>query len=163
MGPQVWENIVNDVIEAKNDPELLNQELTDENIQLHDVVEEPEEIFSEETLPMQTATFTDEEQTIIQNACRRYFRRKATSMNSSEARLTRVKFMECLKQSQAFKWPRRSRYRLLYLGPLPNLLACLETVYADIIDKKSNARNMWRNGLEPEKIDWASTALTELS
>ncbi len=57
-------------------------------------------------------------------------------MNSSEARLALVKFMECLKQSQAFEWPRCSQYRLVYLGPLPKLLACLESVYADIIDKR---------------------------
>ncbi len=51
---EVGENVVNDVIEAKHDQELLDQGLTEENIQLHDVEEEPQE-FSQETLPMQTA------------------------------------------------------------------------------------------------------------
>ncbi len=74
--------------------------------------------------------------------------------------------MECLEQSRTIEWPRRSLYKLLYLGPLPNLLACLECLWKDNTDnmnKAAEARKTLRIGLEPDKIDWANAYLTELS
>ena len=170
MAPQVKKNIVNDAVEETHDqpdPGSLDQESTQENIQLHDMEEEVQDDFdsSHSTPAMQTVPLTEEEQnagSIIRTAYRKYLRRKTSSMKFS-ARLTSDSFMECLKQSQTVEWSGRSRYKLLYLGPLPNLLACLEYVWAYIKDKKTDAKKMLKNGLEPEDIDRASATLTELS
>lgn len=170
MAPQVKKSIVNDAVEEvydKPDPPSLDQELTQENLQSHDIEEELQDDFdsSHNTPAMQTVPLTDEEQKagiIIRTAYRKYLRRKNSLMKFS-ARLTSNSFMECLKQSQTVEWPRGSRYKLLYLGPLPNLLACLECIWTGIMDKKADARKMLKNGLGPENIDRANATLTELS
>ena len=165
--PQVKETfMVDDAVKAIHGP-ASDQESTHENIQQHDIEEELQDYDgSAQDIPvMQTTPLTDEELeagSTIRNAYKKYLRRKATSTNSS-VRLTGDAFMECLEQSRTIEWPRRSLYKLLYLGPLPNLLACLQCVWADIMDKRAEARKMFRNGLEPDKIDQANADLTELS
>jgi hypothetical protein len=170
MAPQVKKNIVNDAVEETHDqpdPASLDQESTQENIQLHDMEEELQDDFdsSHSTPAMQTVPLTEEEQkagSIIRTAYRKYLRRKTSSMKFS-ARLTSDSFMKCLKQSETVEWPRGSRYKLLYLGPLANLLACLECVWADIKDEKADAKKKLKNGLGPENIDRTNATLTELS
>ena len=170
MTPQVKKNIVNDAVEETHgqpDPTSLHQESTQENNQLHDIEEELQDHFdsSDNAPTMQTVPLTEEEQragSIIRTAYRKYFRRK-TSLMKSLARLTSDSFMECLKQSQTVEWPRGSRYKLLYLGPLPNLVACLEYVWADIMNKKADAKKMLKKGLGAENIDRTNATLTELS
>ena len=167
---QVRGNVANNAVEAKDDqpdPVPLDQESTHENIQMDDIEEELQEHndSSQNRPAMQTAALTDKEQeagSIIRNAYRKYVRGKAMSLNSS-ARLTRSGFMECLEQSRTVEWLRRSQYKLLYLGPLPNLLACLECVWADISDKRDDARKMLSKALGHDALDQENAKLIELS
>ncbi|KAG1881874.1 hypothetical protein C8R48DRAFT_682521 [Suillus tomentosus] len=58
----------------------------------------------------------------IQNAYRRYVRRCSSRAVNTEIDAI---FMTCLKETQSPEW-RSGYYSLLFLGPLPHLLVCLE-------------------------------------
>ncbi|KAG2096334.1 uncharacterized protein F5147DRAFT_839983 [Suillus discolor] len=58
----------------------------------------------------------------IQNTYRRYVRRRSSRAVNAEIDAT---FMTCLKETQSPEW-RSGYYSLLFLGPLPHLLVCLE-------------------------------------
>jgi len=58
----------------------------------------------------------------IQKAYRRYVRRRSSRAVNAEIDAT---FMACLKETQSSEW-RQGYYSLLFLGPLPHLLVCLE-------------------------------------
>ncbi|KAF8725221.1 hypothetical protein AX14_008242 [Amanita brunnescens Koide BX004] len=165
---QVRENIVNGAVEERHDqpdPTSLDPESTQENIQLHEIEEELQNYIDSSSQNTPAVSLTEEEQkagSVIRNAYREYFRRKI-SLTKSSARLRSNSYMEYLKQSQTVEWARRSHYRLLYLGALPNLLACLECVWADIIDQRADARKRLKNGLGPENVDRENATLTKLS
>ena len=164
---EVRENIVNGAVEERHDqpdPASLDPESIQEHIQLHEIEKELQNhIDSSQNTP--AVSLTEEEQkagSVIRNAYRKYFRRKISLMKFS-ARLRSNSYMEYLKQSQTVEWARRSHYRLLYLGALPNLLACLEYVWADMIDQRADARKRLKNGLGPENVDRENATLTKLS
>lgn len=152
-------NIANNAVEAKDRLDPAS----------HDIEEEVQEQYhddsSQNRSAMQMVALTREEQeagSIIRNAYRKYVGRKAKSMNSS-ARLTHSAFIQCLEQSRTVEWPRRSQYKFLYLGPLSNLLACLECVWADISDKRDDARKMSEKKLGHEALDQEIAKRAELS
>ncbi|KAG2085197.1 uncharacterized protein F5147DRAFT_794237 [Suillus discolor] len=57
----------------------------------------------------------------IQNAYRRYIRRRSSRAVNAEID---AMFMTCLKETQSSEW-RSGYYTFLFLGPLPHLLVCL--------------------------------------
>jgi hypothetical protein len=58
----------------------------------------------------------------IQNAYRRYVRRRSSRAVNAEIDAI---FVTCLKETQSSEW-RPGYYSFLFLGPLPHLLVCLE-------------------------------------
>ncbi|KAG2143549.1 uncharacterized protein EDB93DRAFT_1088104 [Suillus bovinus] len=72
---------------------------------------------------LQRTTVEEEEAACkIQNAYRRYVRRRSSRAVNAEIDAI---FMTCLKETQSSEW-RPGYYSLIFLGPLPHLLACLE-------------------------------------
>jgi hypothetical protein len=62
---------------------------------------------------------------VIQAMYRRNAECRGGSARSSLSEAKSRLFIGCLAECEKLKWP-RSHYRLLFLGPLPHLLACLE-------------------------------------
>ncbi|KAK2462120.1 hypothetical protein APHAL10511_006583 [Amanita phalloides] len=145
----------------------LDQEsIQDDNFPSHEEEGEQDDHYepSQSISATQMVTLTEEEQKagiIIRDTYKAYLRRKTITSNTS-AQSTRNMFLKCLEHSQAMTWSRRSHYKLLYLGPLPCMLACLEILSMDITDKRAEAKKMLK-GLEHQGIDEANAILTELS
>ncbi|KAF8624782.1 hypothetical protein AX15_005672 [Amanita polypyramis BW_CC] len=138
---------------------------TREDVQVHDVDEESGDRYDpSQSAALQFAILTEAEReagNIIQSAYRKHSRTKNIRINAS-AQLIRTIFLDYLKHSQTLGWPKRSYYRLLYLGPLPHMLACLESLWMDVMRRKANAKKMLKKGLGHEEIDRAGAILTEI-
>ncbi|KAG1738629.1 uncharacterized protein EDB91DRAFT_1347576 [Suillus paluster] len=65
---------------------------------------------------------SEEQESKIQNVYRRYLRHFSSPALDAE---TEAIFMTCLKETQSSGWS-PGGYRLLFLGPLPHVLVCLE-------------------------------------
>jgi hypothetical protein len=69
-------------------------------------------------------------------------------------------FTACLKETQSSEW-RPSYYRLLFLGPLPHLLACLEQGITLTHAAKAKTKNL--SGVSHEKLEELGRQRSELT
>jgi len=53
-------------------------------------------------------------------------------------------FLKCLDQADNLGWQKNSYYRLLFLGPLPHFLVCVETAEAAVSDQKKNVKKYFQ-------------------
>lgn len=100
---------------------------------------------------------------VIQRAYKRILlrrRRDTTKTGMSAAR--RRFFSICFDQSQEMTWKQNSYYRLLFLGPLPHILLCLDVAQAVILSQKK----VTKTGLlhnKHEELDELGAKLTALA
>ena len=84
----------------------------------------------------------------IQDAYRRYVRRCSSCAKDAEIHAI---FTTCLKETQSSEW-RPGYYRLLFLGPLPHLLVCLERGIALTHAAKAETKELF-NKASHEKLE----------
>jgi hypothetical protein len=72
---------------------------------------------------------------IIQATYRRKHMRQRGGTRTKLSEAIRRFFIECWAESEKIDWPRR-HYRLLFLGPLPHLLLCLERANTSAFESK---------------------------
>ncbi|KAG2048322.1 hypothetical protein BDR06DRAFT_962830, partial [Suillus hirtellus] len=84
----------------------------------------------------------------IQNTYRRYVRRRSSRAVNPEIDAI---FMTCLKETQSPEW-RSGYYSLLFLGPLPHLLVCLERGIALTRAAKTKTKGLF-NKESHEKLE----------
>jgi hypothetical protein len=78
----------------------------------------------------------------IQKTYRRYVRRRSSRAVNGEIDAI---FMACLKETQSSEW-HPGYYRLLFLGPLPHLLVCLERGIALTHAAKTKMKGLFNGG-----------------
>lgn len=134
---------------------------------------EPEEVFlAAEPVEMPPALeavkHTEEEiraAMVIQQAFkrghRRAGRRKAEMAKSNLAASCASFFAICLKEAESIDWPNRA-YRLRFLGPLPHLLLCLDTVHTAAQKQKKQIKKDLREA-KHEKLEALDKQLTQLT
>lgn len=90
---------------------------------------------------------------VIQSAYRRFAQHKknATEANTFARRLRW--FKSYWEVSQKTDWPKRSPYRLLFIGPLPHISLCLESVRDYAYQKKRDAKKASQNSTHQELED----------
>ncbi|KDR84732.1 hypothetical protein GALMADRAFT_260438 [Galerina marginata CBS 339.88] len=69
-------------------------------------------------------------------------------------------FLACLEESRKIDWPDGSFYRLLFLGPLPHVLVCLNAAYAWAIDTKARNKKRFKIAMHQDLED-VNKRLTE--
>jgi len=72
---------------------------------------------------------------IIQATYRRKRTRQLGGVRTKLSEARRRFFIKCWAESEKIEWPRR-HYRLLFLGPLPHLLLCLERANTSAFESK---------------------------
>ncbi|KAF5377280.1 hypothetical protein D9615_006447 [Tricholomella constricta] len=107
---------------------------------------------------------TDEERhaaSIIQGAYKRALLRRRQVARTGLAALRSRKFSVCLEAAQSLAWNERSSYRLLFLGPLPHILLCLDIAHsAALTHKKKMKKHLLSDS--HEKLESLGPRLTEL-
>lgn len=90
---------------------------------------------------------------IIQIAYRKLLRRRHKSTKSALEASRASFFDECLKESLKMEWPNGIYYRLLFLGPLPHVLACLSVAHSWAFDTKARNKERLTVALHQELED----------
>ncbi|KAH7911824.1 hypothetical protein BJ138DRAFT_1005801 [Hygrophoropsis aurantiaca] len=100
---------------------------------------------------------------ILQTIYRRRLDRRSRSARAALDEERHAFFEECLKQVKSTEWA-PSYYRLLYLGPLPHLLLCLERAVAILHDTKRKIKGrLTKNNYDRlEELGKQRTELTAL-
>lgn len=98
---------------------------------------------------------------VIQVHWRRAFRRKQHPV-SILSTIRNQFVLQCLEEDQKIKWTSKSLYRLLFRGPLPHLLACLNVAHSSILKRKNRAKKRMRI-VKHQELDHVSTELTEIA
>jgi len=70
-------------------------------------------------------------------------------------------FAACLEAAQVITWSKESLYRLLFLGPLPHILLCLDLAVAGSLAEKSMAKKELPSATH-EMLDDVSSRLTRI-
>jgi hypothetical protein len=90
---------------------------------------------------------------VIQTAYRKLLRRRRKSTKNT-LQATRASFFDaCLEESLKMEWPNGIYYRLLLLGPLPHVLACLSAAHSWAIDTKVRNKKRLKVALHQELED----------
>jgi hypothetical protein len=97
---------------------------------------------------------------IVQAVYRRIVRRRRSISQEGLSVARTGHFLSCWSQAQEMSWPHRY-YRLLFLGPLPHILLCLDAVQAYATSTKAKTKK--RLGIaKHEELEELSTRQTEV-
>lgn len=100
---------------------------------------------------------------VIQQAYKRILLRRRRDMTKAGMSAARRRFFSiCFDQSQEMTWKQNSYYRLLFLGPLPHILLCLDVAQAAILSQKKATKTGLLNN-KHEELDELGAKLTELA
>ena len=69
-------------------------------------------------------------------------------------------FKQCLTESSKMEWPQRSHYRFMFLGPLPHVLACINTAHSWVMDNKQRNKDKFKTALHQD-LEEVAKRLTE--
>jgi hypothetical protein len=97
----------------------------------------------------------------IQSAYRGMLLRRSRIATTGREPARRRFFEQCLTCTQDFGWKQNSYYRLLFLGPLPHLLLCLEISATAIAAQKTKAKKRLSSERH-QALDDLSRELTKL-
>ncbi|EMD41416.1 hypothetical protein CERSUDRAFT_89982 [Gelatoporia subvermispora B] len=97
----------------------------------------------------------------IQVAYRRHLSTRRGAATSTAEDLMRRIFTACQARSQQLQWLCR-RYKMLFLGPLPHLLVCLEMMHGYIFTAKDQAKKRLRK-VEHRELEEAQVTLNAMS
>jgi hypothetical protein len=96
---------------------------------------------------------------LIQRVFRRIVRHRRGISEEALSVTRAAHFTSCWQQAQEMSWPRRY-YRLLFLGPLPHVLSCLDGVYTYASSTKAKTKKRL-NVAQHEELEDLSMRLTE--
>ena len=97
----------------------------------------------------------------IQNFYRRMVSRRRQLAISGRPAARQQFFLKCLDHADNLGWQQNSYYRLLFLGPLPHFLVCVEAAEAAISKQKKEVKKRFQ--LEShEQLEELSLRLTKL-
>jgi hypothetical protein len=96
---------------------------------------------------------------LIQHVFRRVVRHRRGISQDALSVARAAHFTSCWQQAQEMSWPRRY-YRLLFLGPLPHVLSCLDGVYTYVSSTKAKTKKRL-NVAQHEELEDLSVRLTE--
>ncbi|GLB36677.1 putative uvrD-like helicase C-terminal domain [Lyophyllum shimeji] len=99
---------------------------------------------------------------IIQKAYRRALLRRRQMAKTGLSALRSRKFAASFEKARTMVWKDKSSYRLLFLGPLPHILLCLDIAYAATMNQKKSVKKRWTSASH-ETLDGLSSHLTQLN
>jgi hypothetical protein len=99
---------------------------------------------------------------IIQQAYKRTLSRRRHMSKTGMLAARRRFFAICFERSQEIAWKENSYYRLLFLGPLPHILLCLDVTQAAILSQKAVTKKCLLQN-KHEELDDLGPKLTQLA
>ena len=96
----------------------------------------------------------------LQTMYRRRQRRKTKTNKAPLHVWLKRCFKQCLTESSKMEWPPRSQYRLMFLGPLPHVLACINTAHSWVMDNKQRNKDKFKTALHQD-LEEVAKRLTE--
>ncbi|KAF9014907.1 hypothetical protein BDQ17DRAFT_1418043 [Cyathus striatus] len=87
--------------------------------------------------------------------------RRARQRKEAEKAALNVHFVSCLTESKSMDWPTRY-YRLMFLGPLPHALVCLDAIYAHCVSTKEKTKKQLPKAIHQE-LENLGKRLTEIN
>ncbi|CAA7264670.1 unnamed protein product [Cyclocybe aegerita] len=138
-------------------------------------IEEPEADNTEVvniSAPVEVAPVAEQEETkppseeliraasCIQARYRKILRSKRQTSRTALETLRASCFEACLAESRKIEWPPRSHYLLLFLGPLPHVLTCLNAVHTWVMETKQRNKKRFKTATHQE-LDDVNKRLTE--
>jgi len=102
----------------------------------------------------------------IQGLCKRFLQRKRNMLDGvGQATTTRrcfVLYKEGLHPEMRVWVPGSVRYSIIYLGPLPHLLAALEAIQSPLLKAKNELKKRLVSGIQHEELDEVDANITRI-